>query len=839
MLIKLLKEFSIQKPIINTLSTNKTNWIKKVDEKGIYVETESSKEKFNKGEKADSTEFLSNDFINQGWVEFTIARTASSVDFIKTQRRTSFLMAFFSNLPFVEQTQKENRTAIKLKEFTTDQLPEASLDQTLAFLDEIIENGINPIDITKIYNEDKLKRLKSRARQGLKLLGILNESYQINNSILEDYKYSPDKKNFLREQTLKHEYFNLILELLKIVSTLSKNEKLSCLIEVGMLIVRNSRGENLMVESVAEYRTRNILQWLEQIGLVDKEWNVIVEQSFRLSLLKVMNEYLAAKNGPFAKNELGDIVRNAIPSLIGNFYFLDSNQYTIKGSVGQGNWASVPWIAVMNNKVTTSTQRGYYIVYLFSEDMRSLYLTIAQGVTETSKEEMENINKKIRESIHMNDRVIKGNDLQLGQSSKAKEYERSTAAYIPYSIDDFPSEDLLLNDLEDMIGYYEEFIHKNDHQTELVKDPKGPYYSIDEIINHIDTYISSKGFYYAKEEIINLFLSLKTKPFVIISGISGTGKTKIVQWFAESVGATEQNGQFELIPVSPDWNDGSDLLGYVDIKGDFKKGPLTKVLMSAEENPSRPYFVLLDEMNLARVEYYFSDILSVMESRRWENGKIVTSELISEDVAKKQIILSPNVFIIGTVNMDETTHPFSKKVLDRANTIEFNEVNLGYLSFLKDLQESEQFELSNEQLAGTYLHLKDVYQASPSIIEKATILLVELNELLKPIGAQIGYRVRDEICFYLAYNEQGNLFSFEQAFDRCVLQKILPRISGSDYRVQNVLDGLYTFCTNKVYSDEMERLDELSIAAYPKSTRKIIEMRRRLTDDGFTSFWTA
>jgi len=259
------------------------------------------------------------------------------------------------------------------------------------------------------------------------------------------------------------------------------------------------------------------------------------------------------------------------------------------------------------------------------------------------------------------------------------------------------------------------------------------------------------------------------------------------------------------------------------------------VLKRAEENPTLPYFVLLDEMNLARVEYYFSDMLSVMESRRWQDGKIVTSKLLSDEIVNKSITLPSNVYIIGTVNMDETTHPFSKKVLDRANTIEFNEVNLGYLSFLQDLEKSERIKLNNDQLTGRYLHLKDAYNEHSSIVEAATNELVRINDILKPIGAHIGYRVRDEICFYLAYNEEGHLLSYEQAFDRCVLQKILPRLSGSDYRVQSVLDGLYTFCTNRVYSED--GVDDLSLAKYPRCAMKIVEMRRRLVDDGFTSFW--
>ena len=96
-----------------------------------------------------------------------------------------------------------------------------------------------------------------------------------------------------------------------------------------------------------------------------------------------------------------------------------------------------------------------------------------------------------------------------------------------------------------------------------------------------------------------------------------------MQWFAESLGATEENGQFTLIPVRPDWSDSSDLLGYVNLQGEFQERPLIKVLENADANPNRPYFVVLDEMNLARVEYYFSDFLSVIESRKWKDGKLL------------------------------------------------------------------------------------------------------------------------------------------------------------------------------------------------------------------------
>lgn len=375
-------------------------------------------------------------------------------------------------------------------------------------------------------------------------------------------------------------------------------------------------------------------------------------------------------------------------------------------------------------------------------------------------------------------------------------------------------------------------------QENQVSDKVSDYITYKKIVTHIHTYITSKGFLYEKEDVTNLFLSLKTKPFVILSGISGTGKTKMVQWFAESVGATEENGQFTLIPIRPDWHDGSDLLGYFDIKNEFKEGPLTKVIKKAIDNPAKPYFVLLDEMNLARVEHYFSDILSVMESRKWENGRIVTSNLLTEENAGMTLKLPGNLYIIGTVNMDETTHPFSKKVLDRANTIEFNRVDLSNLAFLKKTETVEPITVDNARFAPKYLHLKDAYQDNRELIEKATEELVKINGTLQIMNAHVGYRVRDEICFYLAYNDEGNLLKFEEALDYCILQKILPRISGSDYRVVRLLQELYRFFTNVQYEEGKDDYEhDLNTARYPQSAKKVLEMLRRHEDDGFTSFW--
>ena len=235
---------------------------------------------------------------------------------------------------------------------------------------------------------------------------------------------------------------------------------------------------------------------------------------------------------------------------------------------------------------------------------------------------------------------------------------------------------------------------------------------------HIHSYLTSKGFLYSTENIANLYLSLRSKPFVIISGISGTGKTKIVQLFAEAVGATEENGQFKLISVRPDWSDSSDLLGYKNLQEQFVEGQLTEMVKRAHDRPQLPHFVVLDEMNLARVEYYLSEFLSIMESRREEDGQVVSSTLVTTD--EGEFSLPNNLYIIGTVNMDETTHPFSKKVLDRANTIEFNEIHLNNFDiFEQEEEEVASVQAGNEHFESKYLYLKEAYSGNKELVQKS------------------------------------------------------------------------------------------------------------------------
>ncbi|PFD71989.1 restriction endonuclease [Bacillus cereus] len=842
MLEQLIIELAKSMKQVEDINGDKTYLIINKDDEGLDVEMKISRGQY---EEEASYFKVSFELLKNTLEKFMAMRMVKSENFGQAGECNTFLLAFFSQFPFVDVTESG---AITFKEFKTDNLPSEKYDKVMLFLEEIMNGTYNP-SMLRQQTDENLYRMKSNARQDLRLLGFLNESHEMNQLLLNEYVQSEDKNIYIAQLILKQEYFRHALFILGLLEKYSKDEKKEALVGLGMTIVRNSLGDNLMVESVAKRRTGNLLDWLEQVGLINDEW-IPVEQyvkddgekggsmnsNLREKFLTVMNEYLQARTERFAGHKMGSVVRNEMTTEITRLPFIDHNQYVVTGSIGQGNWAAVPWLAIMNKDITTSTQRGYYIVYLFSEDMERLYLTLAQGVTETSKEEMQKIKEEIREQIHMSQKVKKDDEIFLGTSSKAKGYANSTAAYIAYDANKMPSEKELVEDLEEMLRYYEGFIAYKEKGTkyEMIYERKEVYLDQQSIIDHVSSYIQSKGFFYEKKDLINFFLSLKTKPFVILSGISGTGKTKIVQWFAESLGATEENGQFTLIPVRPDWSDSSDLLGYVNLQGEFQERPLIKVLEAADANPNRPYFVVLDEMNLARVEYYFSDFLSVIESRKWKDRKIVTSPVLPESITNKHITIPSNVYIIGTVNMDETTHPLSKKVLDRANTIEFNTVNLDYFNFLMDVEEKEAEIASNRSLETEYLHLKECFKENEDLVRNISNILIEINKILESVGAQVGYRIRDEICFYMAYNEQGKLLSFDEALDYQIYQKILPRLAGSDGRTEEVLKQLYVLCANEEYDSGN---NDASYAKYPRSVNKLSHMLRRFEYDGFTSFW--
>ena len=584
---------------------------------------------------------------------------------------------------------------------------------------------------------------------------------------------------------------------------------------------------------------------------------------------KMLNDYVPAKSEPFTGHPLGAYFRNDIPRILYDTGLVDSNDYLITGSVGQGNWAMVPWVCIFDRSITTSATRGVYIVYLLEKNGNSLYLTFNQGCTEirnshSKRETIRIMREKAAEIVRKIDsrgfRTDESINLGDGLTDLGELYQKGTIFYKEYRKDAIPNETELQDDLAKMMDIYREYVRDNTteevepQETDETPERLGgeEELTVKETIGRIKDYIEAKGFSYQDGLIENFYLSLKSKPFVILAGTSGTGKTRLVKLFAEAVGANTSNGRYKMVSVRPDWSDSSDLFGHVDLNGKFIPGAIIDFVKRAELDSAHPYFLCLDEMNLARVEYYLSDFLSVIETRDFQAGHIVSDPLVpgtyygSDAAAAGKYGTVPfpeNLYVIGTVNMDETTFPFSRKVLDRANTIEFSFVDLTPPTEWTPGTPAH-VNLGNGFLKTEHLLLAQCADQQEAV-NSYCLELQRLNRILQQANAHVGYRVRDEVVFYLLNNKTADLLPENQAMDNEIIQKILPRIQGSSASIKNMLCDLFRVCagdyegqnTESDLGSRMMTVAQKPDCKYPKSAQKIAFMVRRFEEDGFTSYW--
>ena len=352
-------------------------------------------------------------------------------------------------------------------------------------------------------------------------------------------------------------------------------------------------------------------------------------------------------------------------------------------------------------------------------------------------------------------------------------------------------------------------------------------------------FLVDKGYYFEPEMIENFLLSLKVKPFVILSGNSGTGKTKIAQLFSKYIAL--KNGEcHKIVPVGANWTENRHIIGFYNvITNKYITSEALELILEASKpgNKDKPFFLILDEMNLSHVERYFADFLSAMESDEY-----ISLHKSNDKIGYPNDIKIPkNLFVIGTVNVDETTYMFSPKVLDRANVIEFSTISA------KDYMLNG---VTQDQLTGNVNYLENplyehnlVKSLSESRIENFRsylenvetlegnklwdLLSDELNifqEVLKTAGFDFGFRVIDEILrfMYVAWYYEGEneiWDNWQRYFDAQIKQKMLPRIHGSQRVLENTLNELSQLCVD-----------------YPTSKAKIEEMKDVLYKQRYVSF---
>lgn len=417
---------------------------------------------------------------------------------------------------------------------------------------------------------------------------------------------------------------------------------------------------------------------------------------------------------------------------------------------------------------------------------------------------------------------------------------------------------------------------------------------------------------------INYLTALRTKPFMLLAGISGTGKSRIVRKLAQGT-VTEElqraNGytgedfandrwtlhspaNFELIQVKPNWHNSMDVIGYLSNipSPHYVFTPFIEFIVKAWQHPEVPFFLCLDEMNLAPVEEYFAEFLSAIESRSFEGEEYLTDPIIKpfnsfgEEVAKKMVntlfpnftaadknsflgkvvdhletkglTLPKNLIVIGTVNMDETTFSFSRKVLDRAMSVEMNEVN--YDSFLTDTTDDDlkaivqAFEENgdadlNALLVDRHIEAREIIDELGDDAKFAIDYLKRINALLEGTPFKLGYRAANEALIYLQASYEFGQTDRIAALDNFTLMKILSRIEGDETKLK-ITDSeadKERIAKAEVNVDEAKQYGDMNILTALRhiitnqlgeqdklhSVKKIDSMLSQLKRDHFVSFW--
>jgi 5-methylcytosine-specific restriction protein B len=368
------------------------------------------------------------------------------------------------------------------------------------------------------------------------------------------------------------------------------------------------------------------------------------------------------------------------------------------------------------------------------------------------------------------------------------------------------------------------------------------------VINDLRDDLRRAGFQFSDKILTRFISSLLSKPFVILTGLSGSGKTKLAQAFASWI--SEDEKQYCIVPVGADWTSREPLLGYENALDHEQyvvpENGALKLMIEAVKDPDKPYFLILDEMNLSHVERYFADFLSVMESGepiRLHPGEDEKSGVPPE------ITWPHNLFVVGTVNIDETTYMFSPKVLDRANVIEFRVKREEIEEFLNSglKTDMERLRGGGSSMSGSFLSIlsegNDKYAESDSV-HINSILLGFFDELRKT-GTEFGYRTANEIKKLIYFlSELDKELSDDEKSDIAVMQKLLPKLHGSRRKLVPVLETLGSLClkegsdirTDFFDADKDINYDNDVRVKFPLTLEKVTRMYRSAVDNGFASY---
>lgn len=595
---------------------------------------------------------------------------------------------------------------------------------------------------------------------------------------------------------------------------------------VVSVAAKAATGESLDLGTFSEEDNLRVVSLLRRLGFA-----VETKSSEASDIAKLLDKFLAQAQG----NE-GLTVKE---------YLKTYRDLKVRVSFGQGVIAQIPWVAFLGGIQTVS--KGIYPVLLLFKDQRRLLL--CNGVSEENASD-----------LAWGPLPGKATVREWFQQQYARKPKRYDLSYVhaSYDIDQpLPIRDLQ-RDLDQMIDDYMKILANPTAEQPIHEEfnsaPLSTRMDIRESVTAFSAALSASGVRFGNrhETIVASFVaSLVAKPLVILTGLSGSGKTQIAIRFGEWLG----KDRLHVAVVRPDWSGAEALFGYEDGLKLAKEGepawsvpgPL-EFMLKAARDPLHPYLLVLDEMNLAHVERYFADVLSGMESghpclpnvRKGSDGcwRVNNGD-------EPRLMFPRNLFIVGTVNVDETTYMFSPKVLDRANTFEFR-VNSADLSVnAQKPVPCQQGEI--DLVRGIANMASDDYWHSRnpgSFITEVTERMRQLHALLSQFNLEFGHRVFYEAIRFASLAERAGLESLESVLDAIVMQKILPRLHGSRKRLELPLLSLLSFCRdlsveanpNEFLIPADENNAESTDARLSTSYGKLVRMLQSLRTNQFASF---
>ncbi len=364
-----------------------------------------------------------------------------------------------------------------------------------------------------------------------------------------------------------------------------------------------------------------------------------------------------------------------------------------------------------------------------------------------------------------------------------------------------------------------------------------------QFIEHFYQITQEHGLLYDKKDLINFHTAMKSSNLVILSGMSGTGKSKLVEMYGKAWGMDEQ--QLNVIPVRPSWTDDADLIGYVDsVHMVYRPGDSriinTLIQAAKEENKDKLYIVCFDEMNLARVEHYFSQFLSVLELEPHRRqlklyNEELESRLYNASEYRPSVLLGDNILFVGTVNIDESTYHFSDKVLDRANVITLST----QMSF-QNLFQAKIGSMKDRKKHFTATNFRHFQKSSDTLcLSTEEIKVLEsIHQSLQSANKQygIGFRVVKQINSYLQNLPKCKELTREDAFDLQLVQRVLTKLRGPEEFLCNII-GYFDKETDEVRDSYLLQLfDQFpQVSSFTESREVVVNKAKELTINGYTS----